>query len=223
MNCPLERGPLSDRERLIEFALGEGADDERRATAAHVSSCSKCAADVAFHRLLAMDLRALPPPPVPADLEDVLVRAGIQARRDVVAAQRGAAPARRLDWIGVACALAGCAIVVVLVLLLAPGGPFSSGSVEDVVYGQAGRGTTLLNDALQFANNVRQAFGLVRDLLEWLAPVGRASQAALQAVGALRWTILAGSVGAALFVLWRLTRSDRRGPIRAARARGAGR
>lgn len=229
---PREPGPPSDRQSgetrlrseasmgcdfntdlLLEFAVGEIAQAERAEVEAHVNGCVACRAEVRLHRSLARDLKELPAPSFPSDLEEVLVRAAIQTRRSMPRPTSRVSPARpAVAWLPVLCGAAGLAIVGVLILLLLPGRMLSPGSVDEMVYGGAGRGTNVMGDALMLLRNLRQGWEFVLRVLGWLSPITRALGAVFEAVGAGRWLMVLATTTVAVWAVRRLTRSRKQQP-----------
>ena len=202
MNCKLNAA------LILEYAVGEPSLEERQEVEVHLASCAECRAEVRFHRSLSRDLKDLPQPAFPPELEEVLVRAAIQTRRSLpksTVAARSEADGRS-RWLPILCGAAGLAIVGLLVLLLLPGRVFSPGSVDEMVYGGSGRTTNVMSDAFMLIRNLRQGWELLAQFLSWCSPVARALGSALEAVGAARWSALVGTVVAAVLVLRRFTR-----------------
>ncbi|MBK8231621.1 MAG: hypothetical protein IT349_16090 [Candidatus Eisenbacteria bacterium] len=198
---------------LLEFAVGEIAQPERSEVEAHINGCAICRAEVRLHRSLARDLKDLPAPAFPSDLEEVLVRAAIQTRRSMPrSASRVRASRPTVAWLPVLCGAAGLAIVGVLILLLLPGRMLSPGSVDEMVYGGAGRGTNVMGDALMLLRNLRQGWEFVLRVLGWLSPISRALGAVFEAVGAARWLMGLATTAVAVLAVRRLTRSRRQQP-----------
>ncbi|MCA9727200.1 MAG: hypothetical protein R3E12_16640 [Candidatus Eisenbacteria bacterium] len=198
-----------DQSLLLEFALGDLEPSQRSRVEAQVRQCPACASEVRRYRELIGDLGALPIAPFPIQLEEVLVRSAIQARRGM--AGRKTAPRREFSWTPVLCAAAGLAIVAVLVLILRPGNLVGPGSsVDEVVYGGVGRGATAFQDLVELYANIQQGWRILVEFLTKLAPVWRALRAALAAVGAVRIGLAAVSVLAVVALLWRLGRPKRK-------------
>lgn len=196
-----------DRSLLLEFALGELDPQQRLRVAAQVSDCASCAAEVRAHERLTEDLKRLPVPAFPLPLEEVLIRSAVQVRRGL-AGRRAAR--KEFAWTPVLCATAGLAIVAVLVLILRPTNLVGPGtSMDEVVYGGAGRGATAFQDLVQLYANIRQGWELLVEFLGKLAPVWRAMRALLGAVGAVRIAMAGVSVLLVVVVLWRWGRPRR--------------
>jgi hypothetical protein len=205
-----------DRSLLLEFALGELEPQQRVRIAAQVRDCPACAAEVRAHERLAGDLRLLPVPAFPAQLEEVLVRSAVQARRGL--AGRQTAAGKEFAWTPVLCAAAGLAIVAVLVLILRPTNLVGPGSsMDEVVYGGAGRGATAFQDLVRLYDNIRQGWEILVDFLGKLAPVWRAVRVLLGAVGTARIAMAGTSVLLVVVLLWRWGRPKRN--VRHANAR----
>jgi hypothetical protein len=206
-----------DPSLLLGYALGDLTEPERARVEIQIRLCPSCAAEVETHRQLAGRLRRLPVPAFPAGLEEVLVRSAIQARRS--RAGRAAVRQREFAWTPVLCAAAGLAIVAVLVLILNPGNLMNpGGSVDDVVYGGVGRSATAFQQLVELYANVRQGWDVLVEFLSRFAPVWRALQATVGAVGTVRIAMAGLSVLAVVLLLWRLVRPKRK--IGAANARG---
>jgi hypothetical protein len=196
-----------DRSLLLEFALGELDPQQRLRVAAQVRDCASCAAEVRAHERLAQDLERLPVPAFPLQLEEVLIRSAVQARRGL-AGRRAAR--KEFAWTPVLCATAGLAIVAVLVLILRPTNLVGPGtSMDEVVYGGAGRGATAFQDLVQLYANIRQGWELLVEFVGKLAPVWRAMRALLGAVGAARIAMAGVSVLLVVVFLWRWGRPRR--------------
>lgn len=197
-----------DRSLLLEFALGELEPQQQLRVAAQVRDCPSCAAEVRTHERLTADLRRLPAPVFPIQLEEVLIRSAVQARRGL--AGRKATSHKEFAWTPVLCATAGLAIVAVLVLILRPTNLVGPGSsMDEVVYGGAGRGATAFQDLVQLYANIRQGWEFLVEFLGRLAPVWRAMRALLGAVGAGRIAMAGLSVLLVVVLLWRWGRPKR--------------
>jgi len=88
----------------------------------------------------------------------------------------------------------------------------SPGSVDEMVYGGAGRGTNVMGDALMLLRNLRQGWEFVLRVLGWLSPISRALGAVFEAVGAARWLMGLATTAVAVMAVRRLTRSRRQQP-----------
>ena len=141
-----------NKDLLQEYAIGEVNPAERGQVEEHLGACTECRLEITDLRRMVRDLSSLPEPDFPVDLEDVLIRAAVQAGRS----QQGtyAVPRRshlRPVWIYALAGGAGLVFVVFVVLLLWPGrfavmGP--GGGVE-------GQGIGLLDSVFGWAQNVR--------------------------------------------------------------------
>lgn len=203
MTTPCDTSP----QLLLEFALGDLDAAQTAEMKAHLAGCAACRLEVRSHRTLAEDLRSLPVPEPPADLEEILVRAAIQTRRSMgVRAPRWSASRPRFTWTPILCGATGLAIVAVLCLLLLPGRVLSPSSMGEVVYGTGTRNVNALGDPMKLLSNVRQGWEMVTRFATWIAPLSKALGAALGAVGPMRWTLVVSALFGASFMLWRLTR-----------------
>jgi hypothetical protein len=201
-----------DKELLFEFAEGEITPEGRHQVESHLSECALCRAEVVMHRQLARDLGDLPEPVFPLALEDVLVRASIQARKNHQGTSRTLVVSRprRLYWALGLGGLVGFGVLVLMVLLLWPGRISTWGPVDRVVGGGVGQGLGALDGILRWVSDLRAGWDYMREFLQKLAPVQRAARVALSGVGGPLWAALVlGLVGATLF-LWRLTSSGQK-------------
>lgn len=198
-------------DALLEYAIGENTPQASDEVASHLVHCVTCRAEIAFHRSLAADLRTLSAPEPPADLEEVLVRAAIQARRSLgPGGRRNPGAVRRgISWTPILCGAVGLAVVAVFVLFLLPGRMLSPESLDDGGFGR-GRGTNVFGDTIQLLQNLRQGWEMVSRFLTWISPVSEALGAALAAVGVFGWSFLGVSFVGAALLLRRLTRSGQK-------------
>lgn len=196
-----------DKTLLLEYAIGDLGREERIQVEAQVRACRSCAQELEIHRMLAADLRALPTPELPSGLEEILIRSALEAgRRGRVRAARSS-----FAWTPVLCTAAGLAIVAILVLILNPSNLARTGAAFDPVGPDGvGRGATVFDELLQLYANIQQGWLVLREFLGRFAPVGRAMQTVLGAVGLERLSVVAGSVIVALVLLWRFTRPKRK-------------
>jgi len=199
-----------DKDLVQEFAIGEITSEERRQVTEHLAGCADCRAEVASLRQLARDLAALPDPPFPEALEEVLIRSSIQAGQ-AARPQSAPAPVRpslRPAWALFFGGLAGVAILTLLIVLLWPGRFAPMGSANQVVGG--GQGLGLLDSLMRWMQDLQTGWNTLRDFLDKFSPVGRAIRIALSGVGGSIWAALAlGAIGATL-LLWRVTRAGQK-------------
>ena len=199
----------------MAHALGEADPADVPAIEARLRKCPTCRDEFSVHRLVADDLAARPPAPMPGDLREVLIRSAIQVRRDSRPAW--AAPRTgtrgRIAWTPILCAGAGLAIVGMLVLLVMPGGG-PGGSVDDVVVGGVGRGATAVEEILQLLSNLQAGWNLAGQFFQRFSPLTRGVQTAFSAVGMVRWVVAGLSVLGVIGLLWRLNRSSQNRRVR---------
>lgn len=202
-----------DREALLALALGQLDGPEAARIEENIRGCPACQEELLFHQQVAGDLARRPAAPMPPDLREVLIRSAIQTRRDASPAWVGqSGPRTRVAWTPVICTGAGLAIVGMLVLLVLPGGG-PTGSVDDVVAGGVGRGATALEEILQLLANLQAGWELTQTFFQRFAPLTRAVQTGLGAIGLLRWLVALLSVLGVIGLLWRFGRVGQKGRV----------
>ena len=207
-----------DKTLLMEYAIGEIDPPDIPGVEAQIRNCPVCAEDLRLQRNMVTDLESRPEAIFPQHLREVLVRSAVHARRDLISAAPQASSGRvRFSWTPVLCASAGLAIVAVMMLLLMPGA--TGGSMDEMVFGGAGRGATALNEILDLFSNLRRGWDLLWRLLEPFTPVVRAVQSVLVAFGVVRWTMVLLSVFAATALVWRFTRTGQERSLKHAKTR----
>lgn len=201
-----------DRDLLQEYALGEVDAARKNEVEIHLSSCAACRREVAFDREMARDLAALPEPPFPQKLEEVLVRASIQAFK-AQGQRHPAVPSLarpRAVWPYVLGGLAGAGVLFLLVLLLWPGRVSSWAPVDQVVGGGVGQGLGILDGVLHLASDLRTGWEIVRAFLGRFSPIGKAMRTAFSGLGGSVWVGLFLGVFGSTFLLWRVTRAGQK-------------
>jgi hypothetical protein len=195
MNCTF------DKDLLQEYAIGEIAEADRGPVETHIAGCSLCRLEVADLRRLARDLSSIPEPEFPLDLEEVLVRAAIQAGRaqqPVRATSLRPAGLRR-SWTLVLAGAVGFALAAFVVVSLWPPRVASPGDV-----GAVGRGLGFADSVLGWLDTLKTFWTAVTDFIDRFAPVSKAARAGL---GGLTFSLVAamglGVVTTGL-VLWRI-------------------
>lgn len=201
MNCTF------DKELLLEFAIGEIEPEHRQTVESHLAGCAACRLEVVAHRQLGRDLGELPEPSFPTGLEDVLVRASIQARKAARPEKARAAdrPRTRPYWVLGFGGLLGFGMLVLLVFLLWPGRISNWGPVDRAVGGGVGQGLGMMDGILRWMSDLRDGWEIVRGFLEKFAPVQRAVRVALGGIGSPIWAALALGAFGATFLFWRIT------------------
>lgn len=192
-----------DKELLLEYAIGEIEPECRPSVDAHLAGCVSCRTEVVAHRQLARDLAGLPEPVFPSGLEDVLVRASIQAGRAMSPSRtvQEAGPRLRLYWAFGLGGLVGFGVLVLLVVLLWPGRITSWGPVDRVIGGEGGA----LGGLVGWFSELKAGWDITKEFMQKLAPVQRGVRIALGGVGGGVWAALALGAFGATFLLWRLT------------------
>ena len=200
-----------NKDLLQEYAIGEVNPAERGQVEEHLGACTECRLEITDLRRMVRDLSSLPEPDFPVDLEDVLIRAAVQAGRS----QQGtnAVPPRTHkppDWNYAQAGGAGLVFVVFVVLLLWPGrfavmGP--GGGVE-------GQGIGLLDSVFGWAQNVRDTWATTKVFLSRFAPVTKAVRVAVAGLGTTLWGALALGAIATGLLLWRITGSGEKKRVR---------
>jgi hypothetical protein len=201
MNC------LFDKALLQEYAIGEIIEVDRATVEGHLTGCAVCRLEVAELRRLARDLSSIPEPAFPVDLEEVLVRAAVQAGR---AQQPMRISSPRPAWLrrswtlvlagAVGLALAGFVVVSLWPSRLALPGTGMGG----------GQGLGLADSLLGWVETLRSFWSTASDFLDRFAPVRKAARAGL---GGLTVSII-GAVGLGVaatgLVLWRIAAPRKR-------------
>jgi hypothetical protein len=195
MNC------MFDKDLLQEYAIGEIVEADRGPVERHLTSCPLCRLEVADLRRLARDLSSIPEPEFPVDLEEVLVRAVIQAgrTRQPVRGTSLRTPAARPSWALVLAGVVGVGIATFVVisqwptLLATPGRGFG---------GSPGLG--LADSLWRWVETLRTFWSTATGFIERLEPVRKAMRAGL---GELTGPLIAAmglGVAATGLVLWRI-------------------
>jgi len=215
MNCSF------DRNLLQEFAIGEVTAEERARVETHLSGCPTCRHAVALDRQMARDLSLLPEPPYPERLEEVLVRAGMQAWRahGRQTAPQAAETRSRAVWPFVLGGLAGSGVLVLLVLLLWPGRLASWAPMDKVVGGGVGQGLGLLDGVLRLLHDLQTGWATVSGFLARLSPIERALRVAVAGIGGSVWIALALGIFGSTFLLWRVARAGQKRSVEHAKTR----
>jgi hypothetical protein len=196
-----------DKDLILEYAIGEVTPDERQQVESHLTACTACRMEVATQRQMVRELVKLPEPAFPSDLEDVLVRASLQAFKTERASRPGQAiaPRRGLYWAFGLGGLLGFGVLVLLVLLLWPGRVSSWVPLGRALDGGVGQGLGLLDSVMQWVADLRAGWGILREFAQLLSPVQRAMKVALAGVGGPIWASLVLGVLGATILLWRVT------------------
>ncbi len=199
-----------DKELIQEFAVGEAGAAERRQAESHLTECAECRLEVAAFRRLARDLAELPGPEFPSDLEGILVRASIQARRSVRPVRETVPRTLRPSWILALGSLAGATVLVAVVLLLWPGQIGSLNPVDKVVGGGVGHGIGLLDGILRWTADLRAIWNVAAGFVGRFAPLGRIFRLVLGGIDPSIWAALVLGAAAATALLWRITSPGQR-------------
>lgn len=195
MNC------MFDKDLLQEYAIGEIIEADRATVEGHLTGCVVCRLEVADLRRLARDLSSIPEPTFPIDLEEVLVRAAVQAGRTqqpIRATSLRPAGLRRswtLVLVGaVGLALAGFVVVSLWSSLLAlPGSGVGRG-----------QGLGLADSLLGWVETLRSFWSAASDFLGRFAPVRKAARAGLSGLTISILGAMVMGVAATGLVLWRI-------------------
>jgi hypothetical protein len=195
MNCPF------NKDLLEEYAIGEIDEADRGPVEGHLTGCAACRLEVADLRRLARDLSSIPDPEFPLDLEEVLVRAAIQAGR-AHQPLRGTSlrPAGlRRSWTLVLAGVVGVALAAFVVVSLWPTRWLGLGTGSG-----SGPGLGLMDSLLGWVKTLHTFWGAVTDFLDRLAPLRKAARASL---GGLTFSVVGAmglGVAATALVFWRI-------------------
>jgi hypothetical protein len=201
MNC------LFDKDLLQEYAIGEIIEADRATVEGHLTGCAVCRLDVADLRRLARDLSSIPEPAFPVDLEEVLVRAAVQAGRaqQPVRANSPRTNGLRRSWTlvlagAVGLALGGFVVVSLWSSLLAlPGTGMGGGQELGLV------------DSLQgWMETLRSFWSRTSDFLDRFAPVRKAARVGLGGLTVSLIGAMGLGVAATGLVLWRIAGPHKR-------------
>ena len=210
MNC------LFDRDLLQEYAIGEIIEADRATVEGHLTGCAGCRLEVADLRRLARDLSSIPEPAFPIDLEEVLVRAAVQAGRSQqpvrVNSRRPAGPRRSWTLVlagAVGLSLAGFVVVSLWSSLLALPGTGMGG----------GQGLGLRDSLLGWVEALRSFWSTASDFLDRFAPVRKAARAGLGGLTVSLITAMGLGAAATGLVLWRIA-DPRKRKVNHAKPRG---
>ncbi len=195
MNC------MFDRDLLQEYAIGEIVETDRSTVEAHLAGCAGCRLEVADLRRLARDLASIPEPAFPADLEEVLVRAAIQAGRaqQPVRSSSLRPNSLRRSWTLVLAGSVGLALAGFMVVSLWP--PRWAGLGVGLGGGQ---GLGLADSLWGWAETLRTFWNTATDFLERFEPVRKAARAGLGGLTASLVGAMGLGVVATVLVLWRI-------------------
>jgi anti-sigma factor RsiW len=192
---------LFDKDLLQEYAIGEIIDADRGTVEGHLADCAVCRLEVADLRRLARDLSAIPEPAFPVDLEEVLVRAAVQAGRaqQPVRARAPRPAGLRRSWTlvlagAVGLALGGFVVVSLWSSLLALPAPGVGG----------GQGLGLVDSLQRWVEALRAFWGTASDFLGRFAPVRKAARAGLGGLTVSLVGAMGLGVAATGLVLWRI-------------------
>jgi predicted anti-sigma-YlaC factor YlaD len=196
MNCSF------DKDLLQEYAIGEVAEADRGTVEVHLTGCASCRLEVADLRRLARDLSSIPEPEFPADLEEVLVRAAIQAGRTQQPVRESSLHPSgiRRSWALVLAGSVGLALAIFVVVSLWPtrlGLPVAGGG--------GAQGLGLVDSLLHWVETVQSFWTTATEFLDRFAPLRKAVRAGLG--GGLTVSLIAAvGLGAATtgLVLWRI-------------------
>jgi hypothetical protein len=192
---------LFDKDLLQEYAIGEIIEADRGTVEGHLTGCAVCRLEVADLRRLARDLSSIPEPAFPVDLEEVLVRAAVQAGRAQqpvrVSSLRPAGLRRSWTLVlagAVGLALAGFVVVSLWSSLLALPGTGIGG----------GQGLGLKDSLLGWVETLRSFWSTASDFLDRFAPLRKAVRAGLGGLTVPLIGAIGLGVAATGLVLWRI-------------------
>jgi predicted anti-sigma-YlaC factor YlaD len=195
MNC------LFDKDLLQEYAIGEIIEADRGSVEGHLATCAVCRLEVADLRRLARDLSLVPEPVFPADLEEVLVRAAIQAGRSQQPVR--VSPMRssglRRSWTLVLAGAVGLALAGFVVVSLWP----SKLAVPGTGIGGA-HGLGLADSLLGWVETLRSFWAATTEFLGRLAPLRKAARTGLSGLPVFLVGAMGLGVAATGLVLWRI-------------------
>jgi anti-sigma factor RsiW len=195
MNC------LFDRDLLQEYAIGEITETDRTTVERHLTDCAVCRLEIADLRRLARDLSSIPEPTFPVDLEEVLVRAAVQAGRaqqPVRVSSLRPAGLRR-SWTLVLAGAVGLSLAGFVVAYL-----WSSWLALPGTGNGGGQGLGLVDSLRGWVEAVRSFWSTASDFLDRFAPVRKAARAGLGGLTVFLIGATGLGVAATGLVLWRI-------------------